>query len=288
MPESMTVEATIAPDMPLWYGQAGAVYWRRPTGELLDAVRVDWTRVWNVVAAGRFPGEQYAQALFVLGALVAAWRGWRGFVVLAVWFAACAMPYLLVGSPADFRRGVATVVPFAAGIGLGVLWLAAWLPRAVGVPSRWRDGVAVGLAVLTLACVRWPHEASGLIGSGNAWCQNDPPVHTLAHHPLTRGRRAIFVRRAPQPTCVDALLPTAEVQRALRGPLVRLVDSAAALDEAADALGRDEYLALDCRSDAHITNAELCDAAFRRHALILSDTAWPAWNTAWVVIPAPQ
>jgi hypothetical protein len=199
MPETMTVEASVAPDMPLWYGQAGAVYRRRPTGELLAAVRIHWSRVWNVVATGRFPGEQYAQALFVLGASVAAWRGWRGFVVLAVWCAACAMPYLLVGSPADFRRGIATVVPFAAGIGLGVLWLAGWLPRVLGIPGRWRDGVAVGVAVLALACVRWPHEASGLIGSGNAWCQNDPPVHTLTRHPMTGGRRAIFVRHAPQP-----------------------------------------------------------------------------------------
>ena len=289
MPEGMNnVEASIAPDMPLWYGQAGAVYWRRPAGELLDAVKIDWRQVWGVIAAGRFPGEQYAQALFVLGALVAAWRGWRGFVVLAVWVAACAMPYLLVGSPADFRRGIGTVVPFAAGIGLGVLWLAAWLPRVVGVPSRWRDRVAVGLAVLVLACVRWPHEGSGLIGSGNAWCQNDPPVHTLASHPQTRGRRGIFVRRAPQPACVDAVIGSAEVQRVLSGPSVRIVDSAAALEEAADALGPNEYLALDCRSDARITNAELCELAFRRRALILSDTAWPAWDTAWVVIGSRQ
>ncbi len=288
MPEGLGVEASIAPDMPLWYGQTGSGYWRRPFGELLDAVTIDWRLVWGVVAAGRFPGEGYSQALFVLGALVAAWRGWRGFVVLAVWFAACAMPYLLVGSPADFRRGIATVVPFAAGIGLGVLWLTAWLPRVARVPRRWRDGVAVGSAVLVLACVRWPHEGSGLIGSGNAWCQNDPPVLTLASHPLTRGRRGIFVRRAPQPSCVEAVLASAEVQRVLSGPSVRILDSATALEEATDALGRDEYLALDCRSDARITNAELCDVAFRRRALILSDTAWPAWDTAWVVIGAGQ
>ena len=74
----------------------------------------------------------------------------------------------------------------------------------------------------------------------------------------------------------------------MSGPSLRILDSAAALDEAADALGRDEYLALDCRYDARTANADLCAVAFRRRALILSDTAWSAPDTAWVVIGSGQ
>jgi hypothetical protein len=51
------------------------------------------------------------------------------------------------------------------------------------------------------------------------------------------------------------VLPTAEVQRVLREPLLRTMPSEAALAEAADALGQDEYLALDCRLEARRTNA---------------------------------